>query len=157
MPILRPAQIRSFSRAALSALVIASTTVLALIGLVFGWLTGGLVSHKSASGALVYCRDTYGSGNDADIVMPVLAVFLIPALIRTARRRSDVAIAELFLVPLPIYLAIMALAVAGCGVGAPHDAFTALPWFAIIDACLLVYPIAMFGLIFVRWPKLILP
>lgn len=145
------------ARTGLSAVVIAACLSIALIGIAFPVITSGLVSHIDPSGALVFCREISGSGNEADVVMPFLGVFLVPALIRLRRHRKHIAIIEIVLVPIPIYITIMMLAVAGCGAGSDHDAYTAMPWFRIINVCLVLYPLAVFLMMLVRWPKLILP
>lgn len=144
----RPMQARL--RLALSLVIIASCGGVALIGGFWVTLTGGLVAHYGEIREL--CMNVPSSAADADLSVQLLIVMIVPALIRLLRIGRHIAIGELIIAPLFLYFAVMMLVVMECGDLSRHP-----PYGTLITWCLAAYPIAAFLMMFVRWPKLILP
>lgn len=130
--------------------MIAACATLLVIG---GWwvtLTGGLLAGLGPEPD--YCRDVPSSAADADLSVQLLVIMVVPGLIRLWLFRRHITLGELALVPAMLSLTLGLLATMECGDLANHAPFDTLIWL-----CIAAYPIAAFLLMFVRWPKLILP
>ena len=137
-------------RVVLSMAMIAACFALFVIG---GWwvtLTGGLLAGVGPEPD--YCRDVPSSAADADLSVQLLVIMLVPGLIRLLLLRRHVSLGELGLVPVMLFLALGLLATMECGDLANHGPFDMLIWLSLA-----AYPTAAVLLMFVRWPKLILP
>ena len=137
-------------RTTLSVILILSCTVPALIGGFWVTLTGGLVAYYGEIREL--CMNVPSSAADADLSVQLLVVMIVPAFIRLLRFDKHIGFGELIIAPLFLWFAAMMLAVMECGDLSRHP-----PYGTLITWGLAAYPIAAFLMMFVRWPKLILP
>lgn len=148
---------RDALRTAFSVIILVSTGLPGFIGIFFPFLSDGLISGVRDDGSLVFCRDHHGSENDAVVAVLFLAIFILPASLRWWWRHGHIRLVELGLAPVVLVLVLGMQAAGGCGGDLHMDRHYVLPWFHIIYACLIAYPVSVFLMMFVRWPKLILP
>lgn len=136
-------------RVALSLVIVAACGGVALIGGFWVTLTGGLLT---GAGPGDYCRDVPTNASEADLSVQLLSVMIVPAMMRLLRLGKHIGLGELVLVPVFLTIAIGFLGTMECGDLADHPPYgTLIPW------GLAAYPVAAFLMMFVRWPKLILP
>jgi hypothetical protein len=133
-----------------SFVVIAACSGVAFVGGFWMTLSGGLLAGYGTDPE--YCRDVPSSAADADLSVQLLVVLVIPALVRLLRIRHQIGALEFLMMPAFIVFATGMLAIMECGDLARHP-----PYGTIIRTGLLAYGLAACALIFVRWPKLILP
>ncbi|MDU8942625.1 hypothetical protein [Ovoidimarina sediminis] len=136
-------------RLALSLVIIAACGGISLIGGFWVPLTGGLTTGLDPR---EFCRDVPTNASEADLSVQLIVVMAVPALIRLLRLGRNIGLGELALVPVFLTLAIGMLATMECGDLSRHP-----PYGTLIVWGLAAYPIAAFLMMFVRWPKLILP